>query len=85
MKFILIALHILFLPAVLHAQQKNIHKEIVAVLTEIKEYNNKEWKKDSSSNRILRSHTEDDFLKQYNFYKKIDDQLKAISKKTTFI
>ncbi len=83
MKFILLfALHILFLPIVLNAQQKNIHKEIAAVLTEIKDFNNKEWKKDSSSNRILRSHTEDDFLRQYMFYKKVHDQLKAITKTT---
>jgi uncharacterized protein (DUF885 family) len=31
---------------------------------------------------MLRSHTEDDFLRQYNFYKKINDQLKAIGKIT---
>ena len=83
MKFILLfALHLLLFPIVLNAQQKNIHKEIAAVLKEIKDFSEKEWKKDSSSNRILRSHTEDDFLSQYKFYKKVHDQLMAIDRKS---
>ena len=64
------------------AQEKIIHKEIAAVLKGIKDFIDKEWKSDSTNNRILRSHTEEDVLKQYNFYKKVDDQLKAIDKKT---
>lgn len=80
MKFIsLFILSCIFFPPFLYSQN---NKEIVAVLKEIKDFNTKEWKRDSINKRILRSHTEDDFLKEYNFYKIVLNKLKTIGKKT---
>ena len=82
MRFILIAFYLLLIPTIVISQQKTIHKEIVAVLNDIKEYNNKEWKKDSINHHPLRSHTEDTYLSKYNFYKKANAKLKLINKNT---
>ncbi len=79
---LLILLQVLLLTSNVQAQEKSIHKDIAAVLKGIKDFNDKEWKSDSTNNRILRSHTEEDVLRQYNFYKKVDGQLKAIDKKS---
>src|SRR5687768_1661774 len=79
---LLILLQVLLLTSNVQAQEKSIHKDIAAVLKGIKDFNDKEWKRDSTNNRILRSHTEEDVLRQYNFYKKVDGQLKAIDKKS---
>ena len=55
-----------------------MHKDIDAALKAIKNYNDKEWKADSANNKLLRSHTEEDFIRQYNFYRKVHNDLKKI-------
>jgi uncharacterized protein (DUF885 family) len=79
---LLILLQVLLITMNVQAQEKIIHKDIAAVLKGIKDFNDKEWKSDSTNKRILRSNTEEDALRQYNFYKKVDGQLKAIDKKS---
>jgi uncharacterized protein (DUF885 family) len=78
----LFALCFLLLPFFLPAQQQPVHKDIAAVLTDIKNFNEQEWKRDSSNKRMLRSHTEADILRQYNFYKKMAGKLSAIPQKS---
>jgi uncharacterized protein (DUF885 family) len=65
----------------LRAQQKPVQKDIAAALAAIKAYEKQAWKRDSSSNHVLRSQTESSFVAKGLFYKKIDAQLKAIKKK----
>jgi outer membrane lipoprotein-sorting protein len=76
----LLALLLLFSFSIIHAQQKqdSTNKEISAVLKEIKDFNTKQRQKDSAANKPLGSRKEEDYLKQYQFYKKIDQKLKAI-------
>ena len=79
MKIILLFLLKLFvILANVNAQQNKVHKDIDAALKAIKNYNDKEWKADSANNKLLRSHTEEDFIRQYNFYRKVHNDLKKI-------
>ena len=79
MKIILLFLLYCFscLP-IANARQAKVHKDIDAALKAIKNYNDKEWKADSANNKLLRSHTEEDFIRQYNFYRKVHNDLKKI-------
>jgi uncharacterized protein (DUF885 family) len=83
MKYFIITLLLLFSLSILHAQlkQDSTNKEISAVMKEIKDFNTIERKKDSAANKPLGSCKEEDFLKQYQFYKKIDQKLKSINNK----
>ena len=79
MKIILLFLLQLFvILANVNAQQNKVHKDIDAALKAIKDYNDKQWKADSANNKLLRSHTEEDFIRQYNFYRKVHNDLKKI-------
>ena len=79
MKIILLFLLKLFvILANVNAQQNKVHKDIDAALKAIKDYNDKQWKADSTNNKLLRSHTEEDFIRQYNFYRKVHNDLKKI-------
>lgn len=81
MKIILLILsHFLFLPFGSYAQQKEINKKIDKVLKEIKEHNDEDQKNDSISHHPLGLHTEETYLKKYNFYKQANVKLNAIRK-----
>jgi uncharacterized protein (DUF885 family) len=67
---------------VLNAQPKPVHREIDAVLKEIKQYEQKKWKSDSAAGRVLGSFTEEAFQQQYRFYQQVADRLNRIDKKS---
>lgn len=81
MRRILVAVYFLALSFTSLAQ-KTIHKDIAEILDEIKKFKTQEWKADSINHHPLRSHTEATYLKQYNFYKKVYDRLRAVNKNT---
>ncbi len=60
--------------------QPPVDKQIQAVLTDIENFNHREWIIDSSNARLLRLHTEEAFSKKYNFYKATNTRLNQINK-----
>lgn len=79
---ILIILQILLLPTALLAQENNIHPDILTVLNLIKDFKNAERKADSSRQQVLGANTEKYYLREYNFYKRVNGQLNSINKNT---
>lgn len=77
---LLLVIQFLLFPALIYAQQSNIHPEILAVLNEIKNFKDQERKTDSVNQQVLGSNTESTYLKQYIFYKKTNAKLITISK-----
>ncbi len=64
------------------AQKKGSKQEtlIEKTLKEIKDFRTGERKKDSTAGHPLGSHTEEDVLRSYNFYKSIDAKLQGIDR-----
>ncbi|RYZ59790.1 MAG: DUF885 domain-containing protein, partial [Chitinophagaceae bacterium] len=63
-------------------QQKPLHKEIAAVLEEIRIYNQKIWKRDSNAGHVLGRYTEAAYKEQNGLYSKVADRLSRIQKNT---
>ena len=78
---VLFTFSLLLVTGGLRAQQQPVQKEIAAALAAIKDFEKQAWKRDSSSNHVLRSRTESSYVAKGLFYKKIDALLKAINKK----
>ncbi|MBC6605248.1 DUF885 domain-containing protein [Hymenobacter sp. BT188] len=78
---VLFTFSLLLVAGGLRAQQQPVQKDIAAALAAIKDFEKQAWKRDSSSNQVLRSRTESSYVAKGLFYKKIDAQLKAINKK----
>lgn len=80
LKIVLVIFSSLFFQtAFVSAQEVKIHKEINELLSTIKEFRNQEWKRDSSNNQPLRSHTEESYSRAYNFYKQANNKLGSIN------
>jgi len=60
--------------------QKKVHPQIEQALTDIRNYNQQQWKADSSLNRTLRSNNEQSQIVRYNFYNSVLGKLKGINK-----
>lgn len=82
MRFILIILFHSILCFPLAAQQNNVHKDIAIILQDIKNFRKQVQQRDSSSRQPLGSHTENNILIQYNFYKTENNKINAINKNT---
>ncbi|WP_207495191.1 DUF885 domain-containing protein [Aridibaculum aurantiacum] len=78
----IIILQLLLAPVALQAQQQKVHKQIAAVLDDIKNFREKEWKRDSALGFVLLSHNEEANARKYAFYKGANAKLKAINKDT---
>ncbi|ALI98806.1 DUF885 domain-containing protein [Rufibacter tibetensis] len=76
----LILVYLFLLPGYVSAQQKAVHPEIATVLEAIKDFEKRERAADSSRGFVLGSHTEPAYQRKYTFYKKANDQVKAINK-----
>jgi uncharacterized protein (DUF885 family) len=79
-KFLLLLILQLILYSNLLYSQKNIHKDIAAVIKDVQDFRNNEWKKDSSLGHVLRSHTEDYYARRNQFYKQQFARLESINK-----
>ncbi|GAB2451533.1 hypothetical protein GCM10011375_37040 [Hymenobacter qilianensis] len=79
---VLFTFSLLLVTGGLRAQQQPVQKEIAAALAAIKDFEKQSWKRDSSSNQVLRSRTESSFAAKGRFYQKINAQLKAINQKS---
>lgn len=75
----LITLFFLFSTSVTNAQS-GIDSRIQTIITDIHNYNHKEWLKDSSNGYLLRVYTEESFLNKYNFYKETQQKLLLIDR-----
>lgn len=72
---------IIFLTAIVTVQaQQKLYPEIEQVLTDIRNFNTQEWRKDSSINRMLRTNNEESQIAKYNFYNSALGRLKGINK-----
>jgi uncharacterized protein (DUF885 family) len=76
-----ILIFLLLLMLNMPAQKANPGKSTIDnALREIKDFRQAESKRDSVARHPLGSNKEEDFLRRYNFYKSIDDKLKAVDK-----
>ena len=60
--------------------QSGIDSRIQTIITDIHNYNQKEWLKDSSNGYLLRVFTEESLLNKYNFYKETQKKLLLIDR-----
>lgn len=77
---IFFALAICLLSAICANAQQKLHAEIEQVLTDIRNFNTQEWRKDSNMNRPLRTNSEESQITKYNFYNGVLGKLKGINK-----
>jgi uncharacterized protein (DUF885 family) len=76
----LVIVCLFLLTGLVSAQQMAVHPEIATVLEAIKDFEKRERAADSSSKFVLGSYTEPAYQRKYTFYKKANDQVKAIDK-----